>query len=123
MYIAIDGDDSGRKIVACYINNDEVKLRQISDTLARAVKNISELLETEEFRIVFCAADGIVAVSQSEKDYSKIFDEIKSQAPDGFTFSAGVGNTLREAYVALLDAKCSGKNRLSLFRDIEHPAS
>jgi hypothetical protein len=119
MYIAIDGDDSGKKIAACYINNDEAKLRQISGDLERAATSISELLRTNGFRIVFCAADGVAAVTnQSEVGFMELFAEIRHLAPRGFTFSAGVGNSLHEAYVALLNAKCLGKDRLSHYDDI-----
>jgi len=119
MYIAIDGDDSGKKITACYINNDEAKLRQISEDLERSAKSISDFLKSNGFRIIFCAADGVAAATAvSEISVAELFCNIRRQAPHGFTFSAGVGNTLHEAYIALLNAKCLGKDRLSHFDDI-----
>jgi hypothetical protein len=119
MYIAIDGDDSGKKIAACYINNDEAKLSRISKELESAATSISELLRTRGFRIIFCAADGVAAVTNlTEVSFMELFESIRQLAPRGFTFSAGVGNSLHEAYVALLNAKCLGKNRLSHFDDI-----
>lgn len=120
MYIVIDGDDSGRKIAACYINNDEIRLRQISDDLERATLSISDLLIRTGFRILFRAADGVAAVTQSNINWRDMFEKIRKGSPNGFTFSAGVGNNLHEAYVALLNAKCLGKDRLSHFDDIEN---
>jgi hypothetical protein len=120
MYIAVDGDDSGKKIAACYINNDEIKLSQISKDLERSARSISELLQTNGFRIIFCAADGVAAVtSLAEVSFLNLFERIRQLAPSGFTFSAGVGNSLHEAYVALLNAKSLGKNKLSYFDDIK----
>ncbi|MGY3591463.1 hypothetical protein ACVIGB_008958 [Bradyrhizobium sp. USDA 4341] len=119
MYIVIDGDDSGRKIAACYINNNEALLRQISGDLQRAALNISELLSKFGFQIVFCAADGVAAVtSESDMNWQVLFGRVQEVAPHGFTFSAGVGKTLHEAYVALLNAKSLGKDRLEHFENI-----
>ncbi|UYO55180.1 mCpol domain-containing protein [Rhodopseudomonas palustris] len=119
MYIAIDGDDSGRKIALCYINNDEAKLREISRSLEAAASSISSMLSANDFRVIFCAADGVTAASDSASvDFDGLFEKIRCLAPTGFTFSAGVGATLHEAYVALLNAKCLGKNRLSRFDEI-----
>jgi len=119
MYIAVDGDDSGKKIAACYINNDEAKLRLISEDLERAARSISELLRAKGFRVIFCAADGVAAVTNlTEVSFTELFENIRQLAPRGFTFSAGVGNSLHEAYVALLNAKCLGKDNLSHFDDI-----
>jgi hypothetical protein len=119
MYIVIDGDDSGKKIAACYINNDEIRLRQISGDLECATLSISKLLINTGFQIIFRAADGVAAVtSRSEANWEEIFAKIRDISPDGFTFSAGIGGSLHEAYVALLNAKCLGKDRLSHFGDI-----
>lgn len=121
MYIAIDGDDSGRKISLCYINNDEAKLREISRELEAASKSISALLSENGFKIIFCAADGVTAVrDRANIDLYDLFERIRGLAAPGFTFSAGVGASLHEAYVALLNAKCLGKNRLSRFDEIQH---
>jgi hypothetical protein len=119
MYIVIDGDDSGRKITACYINNDEPRLRQISADLQSASLSISDLLSGHGFQIVFCAADGVAAAtSRIDVKWDELFRSVREIAPHGFTFSAGVGDDLQEAYIALLNAKCLGKDRLEQFGDI-----
>ena len=118
MYITIDGDDTGRKIVSCYINNDEAKLREISESLALSIYRVTDLLKVEGFRIVFSAADGVAAHTSIDIDYMRLFDRIRGLAPTGFTFSVGVGSTLQEAYIALVNAKSSGKNSLSLYWNI-----
>lgn len=119
MYVAIDGDDSGRKFTACYINNDETGLCQVVGKLEQATEKIAELLRLDGYRIIFCAADGVTAAIDSQKiEFSETFERIRKASPSGFTFSAGIGSTLREAYIALLNAKCSGKNAFCLFSDI-----
>jgi len=118
MYVVIDGDDSGRKIAACYINNDESSLRKASRSLEKSAHDISNLLQSEGFRIIFCAADGVSASNPKLDDFSSTFEKVRSIAVDDLTFSAGVGRSLQEAYVALLNAKCTGKDKFCSYEDI-----
>lgn len=110
-YITIDGDDVGRKITACYIENDDVKLRELSNVMSEAVIKIAKLLEMYGFTIIFSAADGVAGFVEGKRaDFISIHKSIQQSAPVGFTFSAGVGESMRDAYMALLYAKSSGKN-------------
>lgn len=117
-YITIDGDDVGRKIASCYISNDEKKLKAISRDLVDSTKNISNLLKMRGFNVLFCAADGVVASIETNIDFVELFESIQKLAPISISFSAGVGNSLREAYVALLAAKSNNKNSLYLYAEI-----
>jgi len=118
-YITIDGDDIGRKITSCYIGNDVERLQVVSQSLKTSTTNISDLLTSRGFNIVFCAADGVVAsIEGMSIDFLGLFESINHLAPEGMSFSAGVGNNLREAYVALLAAKSSGKNCLCQYFEI-----
>ncbi|MCY1030676.1 mCpol domain-containing protein [Corallococcus sp. BB11-1] len=113
-YISIDGDDIGRKITACYIENDEQKLSNLSNLLSVAVRKITKLLQAEGFSVIFSAADGVVGFSDKPSiDFPALHKKIQSIAPLGITFSAGVGRSLREAYLALTYAKSSGKNSIA----------
>ncbi len=111
-YITIDGDDVGRKITSFYLNNDEENLYQVSASLVNAADQIAQLLIDNGFEIVFCAADGVVGKSGNCFDSARLFERIQGLPSNTFTFSAGVGSSLKEAYIALLDAKSSGKNKL-----------
>lgn len=113
MFIIIDGDDIGRKITSCYLSNNEARLGQISDVMSNAVAEVAKILRENRFRVIFCAADGVVATIDTDVDALSIFERIRQVAPEGFTFSAGIGQTLQQAYLALMHAKCSGKNTLS----------
>lgn len=111
-YISIDGDDIGRKITSSYLSNNEEKLKRLSTDIKESISKVAEFLSGEGFDIIFCAADGVVASTKNEQDYNKIFEKISSLSPDKITFSAGVGDTLKDAYIALLSAKSNGKNCL-----------
>jgi hypothetical protein len=111
-YITIDGDDIGNKIAYCYFNNDAARLRELSLILGKVTADIAELLKTSGLDVLFCAADGVVAFGERNLDFGQIFEDLTSLAPPGITFSAGVGTSLSDAYVALLTAKSSGKAQL-----------
>ncbi len=117
-YISIDGDDVGRKITACYISNDERKLQEISKSLEITTLSISTLLSSLGFNILFCAADGIAASIEKPIKFTSLFEDIRSLTPEWISYSAGVGQNLREAFVALQSAKCNGKNRLCEYSEI-----
>lgn len=119
MYIAIDGDDFGRRIASCFIRNDEEALSIASAELQKAAARISNLLVSRGFKVVFSAADGVTAVTaEATHDFGSLFVAIQGLSPPELTFSAGVGTSLREAYIALLAAKSSGKNRLSIYAEL-----
>lgn len=111
-YISIDGDDVGRKITSYYLSNDRDGLMQLSQSLEVSTKAISIKLQEHGFDVIFCAADGVVGYTALRVDVKSLFSEIREIAPEGVTFSAGSGENLRESYIALISAKCSGKNCL-----------
>lgn len=65
MYIAIDGDDVGRKITSSYLSNSEERLTYISNKLNDTTK-ISKMLLSNGFEIIFQAADGVTAKTDNE---------------------------------------------------------
>lgn len=52
MYIAIDGDDVGRKITSSYLSNSEERLTYISNKLNDTTKKISKMLLSNGFEII-----------------------------------------------------------------------
>lgn len=120
MYISIDGDDVGRKITSCYITNNRQMLEKISNDLVKSTNEIATLLVKEGFTVIFCAADGVVATSDKYSDVRGLFKKIQALSPENSTFSAGVGENLRNAYLALLNSKSNGKNTICVFEEISN---
>lgn len=118
-YISIDGDDVGRKITSYYLSNDRDGLEELSGSIQASTKAISVKLQEHGFDIIFCAADGVVASTEQHIDMKSIFSEIRKISPDGFTFSAGSGSSLRESYIALTSAKSNGKNCLHEYSTLD----
>jgi predicted DNA repair protein MutK len=119
-YISIDGDDIGRKITHYYLTNNETKLKEFSKNLCRVTDEISKYLLIINCNIVFSAADGIVASFDKNLDINKLFKKIQEIESFEITFSAGVGDTLQEAYMALLYSKSKGKNCITSYLDIKN---
>ncbi|HBC3912524.1 MULTISPECIES: mCpol domain-containing protein [Vibrio harveyi group] len=117
-YISIDGDDVGRIITSYYLSNDEKKLESVSEQLEVMTVGIAELLSEKGFNIIFRAADGVVAKIEADCDFTELFNTIRSINSSDITFSAGVGNSLRESYIALLSSKSNGKNKISIYSHI-----
>lgn len=117
-YISIDGDDVGRKITSFYLSNKEEELKQVSIQLEETTLKIADLLRNRGFEVIFRAADGVVASTEDTCDFELLFSEVNSCSLNDVTFSAGVGSSLREAYIALLNSKSNGKNQLSQFHSI-----
>ncbi|UJA01797.1 mCpol domain-containing protein [Acinetobacter johnsonii] len=110
IYITIDGDDIGQMITSSYLKNDLHELSKINRVVNEKTLLISKFLKEQGFNIIFCAADGVAGfIDQIAIDKVFIFDSIKSLAEPELSFSAGIGSTLQEAYVALLSAKSNGK--------------
>ena len=118
-YVSIDGDDVGRRITALYLSNDHVGLGRYADTVKAKVDMVSDLLMSWGFTVIFAAADGVVGYSATAiPDVRNLYEAIRKIGDPDMTFSVGVGETLREAYVALLAAKSQGKANLCLYGDI-----
>lgn len=110
IYITIDGDDIGQMITSSYLKNDLHELSKINHVVNEKTLLISKFLKEQGFNIIFCAADGVAGfIDQIAIDKVFIFDSIKSLAEPELSFSAGIGTTLQEAYIALLSAKSNGK--------------
>lgn len=120
-YITIDGDDVGQKITSAYLKNDLSTLAEINQLVNRKTNLIADFLEQCGFVVIFCAADGVAGYCEKDEvDEDFIFGRIKDIANEQMTFSAGIGNSLRESYVALLSAKSSGKACLRNFESLSN---
>lgn len=116
IYITIDGDDIGQMIASSYLKNDLNELSRINRVVNEKTRLISGFLNSQGFSIIFCAADGVAGYSECETvNEIALFEEIKSIAEPELHFSAGMGATLQESYIALLSAKSSGKCCLHKF--------
>ena len=121
MIIAIDGDNVGH-ILELYILDGQIEeLEDFSDALKVRfqwlVEQLSDLLNA---KIHLFGGDSILASCEQTKETVKIIENLRinfhqNKLP---TISIGVGNTFREAYLALKYAKLKGKNCLITFEEM-----
>ncbi len=107
-YIYVDGDNIGLLIENCFLNNDEHSLKLINELVHETVNRVKELLISENNTIIFCGADGIIGKAQNFNG-ERLLEKIRMEK-NHFTFSFGIGESLRESYVALRYAKANGKD-------------
>ncbi|WP_291726861.1 mCpol domain-containing protein [Bernardetia sp.] len=110
IYVTVDGDDIGNQLAQAFLNNDEDKLIQLDDDLQKAVAKLKEEMIKQGFELLACGADGITGKKETANFELTMANIRKSVLP--FTFSAGAGNSLAEAFMALKYAKSKQKNRL-----------
>ena len=118
-YIAIDGDNVGRKIEYLIVTNQPEKLALFSKNYHKAMIWLKETLESNlNAEVVFSGGDSLLAFSQ--KIQMPPFNDLeilksKFSEKSETTLSIGIGGTLRQAYFALKLAKAKGRNRIELF--------
>ncbi len=114
-YAYIDGDDIGLKIENCFMNNNEKELHKINKDIKMMINNITQHLINNSYEIIFSGADGIIC-KRKNIDVKAIHKFIRSSS-NYLKFSIGVGNCLRESYLALRYAKSNGKNVGAIYDD------
>lgn len=108
MYIILDGDDIGLKIEKSFMENDELTLKKVNEDIKRIVDFISIYLVQEGFEIIFSGADGIICKG-NEVNIKNLSNFVKKECLP-YTFSIGIGDTLKSSFLALRYAKSISKN-------------
>ena len=107
-YIYIDGDDIGLGIERSFMENDEISLSQLNKDMNSVTRALSDYLADAGFSVLFLGADGVIC--KGEKINIGELSAFIKETSNRFTFSIGVGENLRNAFLALRYAKAIGKN-------------
>jgi GTP cyclohydrolase III len=109
-YFIIDGDDVGKRVEAHLLANDVDSFVTSSKEISASVDDLVDSLnKIPGVYVVSAGGDSILARIDSS-DTGSLGDLLSDlQRPGRFTFSAGIGETLRESFVALRMAKAAGK--------------
>ncbi|PMB51817.1 hypothetical protein CEN39_13215 [Fischerella thermalis CCMEE 5201] len=126
LFLAADGDDVGSCIEYYILRNEIEQLSRFSLQYEIAINWLQEIL-VKKFNasIIFAGGDTLLAVLSQTADVD-VFDVIEviridfGKKASGRTLSIGIGSTPQEAHIALKYAKVSGKNRLSLYKEIQN---
>ncbi|WP_035991680.1 mCpol domain-containing protein [Leptolyngbya sp. KIOST-1] len=117
-YVGIDGDDVGARLELGFLKNREEDVRLLSKEVDKSILIMSENLQSLGMEVIFFSGDSLLCKGE-DLDTNMLVELIESQSIT-FNFSAGIGNTLRDTYLALKYAKTSGKSRVVIFEDSEY---
>ena len=110
MYIAIDGDEVGKRLEYLIFCNNVENIVTYSKLIAAELIRISSYLKKLNYEIIFSGGDSILAVTAGESNVDlRILNE------NGITWSVGIGDSPSHAALALKKAKALGRSRIEFF--------
>ncbi|NUP20852.1 MAG: mCpol domain-containing protein [Streptomyces sp.] len=117
-FVIIDGDDVGNKVEKHILSNDVANFIELSRTINLTLERLAgRLAELPGVSLVHAGGDSIL-IEIADASVDLMSETLrKEQAPGALTFSAGVGSTLRQSFLALRMAKSSGKHRIVRFQE------
>lgn len=117
-YIAIDCNQTGKKLEKLIFAKDLTKLKDFSQNMTAAINKLSDKIQTLGGEIIISAGDNILGLIDTEHIKS-IVKQTNSITVDGNTFSIGMSSDIVGAYLALKYAKSSGNNSAIIYEDGE----
>lgn len=116
MFLAIDGDDVGSELERLVVLCQAEALTQYWKNVTSIVAGLNERLIAQGAKILLCGGDSILAEFHETLSPKLIYDLFLGTAP--VSFSAGTGETMLEAYIALKTAKANGKRCWIEYKDL-----
>src|SRR5690349_5270411 len=107
----LDGDNVSTRMEAGLINNEITQVSRFSNQLTLTLEDIRELVMQEDGEVAYCAGDNILFLGQFDIETCEKFLAIFHEQT-GCTASIGIGETSREAYLALKTAKFGGGGQI-----------
>ncbi|MHA1757991.1 MAG: mCpol domain-containing protein [Promethearchaeota archaeon] len=108
--MSLDADDVGFKIQKLIIEEKEKEIVELSNIIKKYIKDITLFLSNQNLEIVISAGDNILckgAFIDIQKITSYLFKKNSI-----IKCSVGIGNSLKNCYLALNYAKSIGKNTI-----------
>ncbi|MFI0086494.1 mCpol domain-containing protein [Streptomyces bobili] len=115
-FAIIDGDDIGSKVESRLLADDVLGFVRTSKTIANMVESLAGHASAVPGVTVISSGGDSILLQVSDDSIGQLSDTLEElQQPGFFTFSVGVGGTLRESFVALRMAKSSGKCKIAIY--------
>lgn len=105
IYISIDGDNIGKKLEKYILNEDLSGVKEFSYQITQSIRNFERIIRKTGGDIFFSGGDNILAFVND--DYLNNIIQIVKEVNDHsiYSFSVGLGNTLKDVYLALKYSK------------------
>lgn len=108
MFIAIDGNSTGKTIEKLIFNNDLKELARFSTLINNRVQEISAFIRSQSGSIIMAGGDNILAEIPSSS-CEKILHGLGSLTIGDYCFSVSISASVQGAYLGLNYAKASQK--------------
>ncbi|MHA1249095.1 MAG: mCpol domain-containing protein [Candidatus Helarchaeota archaeon] len=114
-FLALDGDDIGKKIEKYLIENDIFELKNFSREVNNFFCDLAIKFRNLGAKIIYCSGDDLLC-QINDNNLKKFIEIIKNG--ERFTISGGIGKSSLETYIALKYAKVKGKNQIIKYWEI-----
>lgn len=107
LYLAIDGDQVGKRLEQLILVSDISSVVTLSNAITNQFSELQQLLEEAGLEITLAAGDMLIGFGES----NKVRQASRLLKSTTVSLSAGVGRDIRAAYLALRYAKSLGGNQ------------
>jgi len=106
-YCSLDGDKIGTKLEKLIVNQDMISLSKFSNLISEAINDITKKIKDKGYNIVFSGGDNIMFHGEIETSFCDEISEYFENKTSN-NLSIGIGNTMKESFIALKIAKAKG---------------
>ena len=113
MFIAIDGNSTGKILEKLIFSNDLTKLTQFSTMLQLKIKMMRDVIVDYSGNIIMAGGDNILAEIPSSS-CDRIIQEFGSLVIDDYSFSLSLSTSVQGAYLGLKYAKAANLRKVEV---------
>jgi hypothetical protein len=116
VYIALDGDNVGRRLEQLITAESEEEIRSFAESIAERLQVLARRIVEHGGRVIFSSGDGLLACVP--RMIALTIGEEITRPSDSVRFSGGIGRNMTQAMLSLNYAKASGRNRIVAWESI-----
>ena len=107
LYVSIDGNNIGRELERLMLGERLEELKIFSETMLQTISKIVRHVEEIGGEVIMAGGDNVLA-RMSESNANELSRWVAKLKTDKISFSVGIGNNVKMAYLALKYAKVNG---------------
>ena len=107
LYVSIDGNNIGRELERLMLGERLEELKVFSETMLLIISKIAQHVEKLGGEVIMAGGDNVLA-RMSESDANELSKWVSKMRTDKISFSVGIGDNVKMAYLALKYAKVNG---------------
>ena len=115
VYLAIDGNHTGKHLERYILLNDMAGLRNFNAAISDMIQRLEIAINSLGGMIYLSGGDNILAQIDSEW-LPEIHHILSTLNISGYSFSMAIADSPQNAYIGLKYAKCAGENNIRVIR-------